>query len=310
PKRSIQKRRSEFDEFFKIGRTLILTNPIFHRYEYSTSDSEKVLSLDFIDCLDIEKPKYELVQGQNIQAIDNKAVNYFCVTNKRFLRYILKIIDPKGIPLMFIKDTKYVVSELFKVKNGLIIILPNFTFGQRKETELRQFLQQIIDIIPKLHEYIVPESDDIPDWVDKYILTGEKNEISTLNKLTARLNETKLAIEKSEKSLKGFNFLKGLFASEGNTLENIVEYVFKEIGFDVERPDDNRDDLIVQIDKKVAVVEIKGLTKSAAEKHAAQLQKWVSNYHAEHDYNPKGILVANTYRNKMLEDRNLEDFPN
>jgi len=309
-KQQIQKRKKEFNEFFKIGRTLILTNPIFHRYEYSMSGSDEVLSLDFIDCLEIEKPKYELVQGQNIQSVDNKAINYFCHTNTNILRYSLKILDPKGIPLMFIKDTKYVVSELFRINNGLLILLPNFTFSNRKETEVRQFVQLIIDFIPKLHEYATPVSNNIPEWVDKYLVSGENNEINNLEKLNKKLNEIKLDIQKSEDSLNRFNFLKGLFSAEGNTLENVIDYVFKDIGFNVERPEGNRDDLIIKIDNKVAVVEIKGLTKSAAEKHAAQLQKWVSNYHAENEYNPKGILIANTYRDKMLEDRNSEDFPN
>lgn len=58
-----------------------------------------------------------------------------------------------------------------------------------------------------------------------------------------------------------------------------------------------------------AVVEIKGVTGSAAEKHAAKLEKWVSTYYEENEVKPKGILVVNTYRDQPLIDRPEVSFP-
>ena len=53
----------------------------------------------------------------------------------------------------------------------------------------------------------------------------------------------------------------------------------------------DRDDLILQYNDRIAVVEIKGvLRKSAAERHAAQLEKWVSSYFSDKGIRPKGIL--------------------
>lgn len=57
------------------------------------------------------------------------------------------------------------------------------------------------------------------------------------------------------------------------------------------------------------VVEIKGVNGSAAEKHAAQLEKWVSSYYEENAIKPKGILIVNAYKEKALKDRPTDTFP-
>src|SRR5207248_9381894 len=49
--------------------------------------------------------------------------------------------------------------------------------------------------------------------------------------------------------------------------------------------------------------------KSAAEKHAAQLEKWVANHYGDSGTAPKGLLVVNTWRDTPLVERTGEDFP-
>ncbi len=56
-------------------------------------------------------------------------------------------------------------------------------------------------------------------------------------------------------------------------------------------------------------MEVKGVGKSAAEKHAAQLEKWVASEMEESGEAPKGILVVNTWRETALDERPAEDFP-
>ena len=51
------------------------------------------------------------------------------------------------------------------------------------------------------------------------------------------------------------------------------------------------------------------MTKSAAEKHAAQLEKWVAGSFADTGTGHKGILVVNTWRETPLDKRTEEDFP-
>jgi len=206
-------------------------------------------------------------------------------------------------------STKYVVSEYFKVDNGLIIILPNLHSSLSSDNSSSLFINSILHLLTEIRKGYKYNENKIPDWVNKYYLTGEKTEIDNLSKLEFRKQKVDLLINESKKKLTDYHFLKSLFASDGETLEKAVEFIFKNMGFDIEKSNKNEEDLLLKIDSKIAVVEIKGLTKSAAEKNAAQLQKWVSNYHVENEYNPKGILVVNTYKNEEIAKRKEVDFP-
>ncbi len=306
----IIKRKEEFSEFFKIGRTLIITSPIFNKYEYTCETNGEDFQIDFIDCLSIKKPKFSKIRGHNIDSNNDEFIVDFLRRNRNFLHYDLKIEKPDGIPLLFIKDTKYVVSEYFKIDSGLIIILPKLKPELRESNNSKNFLNSLLFLISEIKKNSKPLLQNLPDWVDEYSLIGEIKENNNLQKLRKNQEKIKLQIEDSKSKLSNYRFLKGLFSSDGTILESVVEFVFQEMGFETIKTEGNKDDLVIKANKNIAVLEVKGLTKSAAEKNLAQLQKWVSNYHAENDYNPKGILIVNTFKNEKLENRqNKIDFP-
>ena len=296
----MNNRKDEFSEFFKIGRTLIITSPIFRQYEYTIEPSGEKFNLDFIACLNIKKPKISKVSGHNIDSNKEEYATEFLNKTRKFLNYEEKIIKPNGTPMLYIKDTNYVVSEYFKVDNGFIIIMPRLKAELRDSNNSQHFLNSLLLLISELKKNNTPFEHDIPEWVDDYNLTSEKIEIDHLQQLKDRQGKIKLQIIESKAKLSDYRFLKGLFSSDGVTLEKIVEFVFKEMGFETEKPTGNKNDLVIKLNKKIAVVEIKGLTKSAAEKNSAHLQKWVSNYHVENDHNPKGILIINTFKNDFF----------
>lgn len=304
----IENRKTELDEYFSIGRTLIITRPIFKEYQYSNKDTDTIDKLDFINCLNIIKPDYSLVAGQNMKSIDESFIDTYLQLNTKNFQYNLKIIKSNGIPLFYIKGTQYVVSEFYRIKNGLLIILPIIIF--KTNDNILPFLNSTTEFIKELKNYNLPKPLDIPEWVKEYTLSAEQKELITQQKLSERQNKINHEIESNNIKLANYHFLKSLFASSGDTLENAVKFVLKEFGFELQEPKKNRDDLIIKSGNKIAVIEIKGLTKSAAEKNAAQLQKWVSSFHVENDINPKGILIVNTYKNLKIENRTEIDFPN
>ena len=101
-----------------------------------------------------------------------------------------------------------------------------------------------------------------------------------------------------------------LFRS-GTQLEiNSVEQ-FKDIGFSIIKynPDSVDEDIVIKFEDKIAVVEVKGISGSATEKHTSQIVKWKSEYHIENDVMPKGILLVNAFNDKELDSRQ-DYFPN
>jgi hypothetical protein len=81
------------------------------------------------------------------------------------------------------------------------------------------------------------------------------------------------------------------------------------MGAEFTEPQPGREDYRLELGGRIAVVEVKGLSKSAGEKHAAQLEKWVSTVFEDTGKMPKGILIANTWREVPLAERIEADFP-
>ena len=83
----------------------------------------------------------------------------------------------------------------------------------------------------------------------------------------------------------------------------------QEIGFALHEAEVGRSDVVASYDDTDIVAEIKGVTKSAAEKHAAQLEKWVAQFLEENEHSPKAILFVNGYCDTPLAERTEEVFP-
>lgn len=127
-KKLIAIRKNEFEEFFNIGRTLIITSPDFRIYEYKSTINHDKVTLDFIDSLEINKPIVEPKKGSNMEPLDEEHIKTFYSKSKQNLKFNFKIKKSIGNPLLYIKDTKHVVGEYYKIRNGIIIILLQFKF--------------------------------------------------------------------------------------------------------------------------------------------------------------------------------------
>ena len=109
--------------------------------------------------------------------------------------------------------------------------------------------------------------------------------------------------EKQQKRLEAIQKYKLTLTSSGKELEKIVTQIFSELGFTIWESEHNRADGIFEYNNHKFVIEIKGVSKSAAEKHAAQLEKWVSEFIENNGTIPKAILVVNGFRKKELSKR-------
>jgi len=212
-----------------------------------------------------------------------------------------------GTALGKVVHSERVVSLLIPSHNGNIIILPPISikpgfFPKQAFIEFDKILK---------HENDVNGDDEQPPaWVKNYTFGDEQAEIECLNDLYDEKTSLQDKINQQKKKLNHFDELKLILFSSGRKLELVIERIFKELGYNSEQVAQNRDDLILSYNGAIAVVEIKGVKGSAAEKYAAQLMKWVNNYHVENGVNPKGILIVNTYKDKPLKDRVEDSFPN
>lgn len=313
----IKRRRTEIDELLKIGRTVIVfmsQNQFCYHYTGEKQSSGTGKSRVFtnivskIDLLSILPENINTI-GSTGSSIDCRAAEpykSFFNENKDHFHYEAYFNKSLGNPLYYIKGTNKVVASCLKIHNGNLLFIPTFV-----DDEDEQLQKKFIDSVIKLVEELKRDTGDFeqPQWSEEYTLPSEISNKHQLKESELELAAVLEKINKQKEEILTLESYKLLFTGTGRALEIQVGKVFEELGFSVSEGIPGRDDLILERNDAVAVVEVKGVSKSAAEKHAAQLEKWVSEYIEVNEKMPKGILVVNAFKDLPLDKRNEDDFP-
>lgn len=214
--------------------------------------------------------------------------------------------------LAHITGTTKSVAAFRQVDRGHVLLLPRIKDEKEFEND-QQWLAEcalLVNAVIEIDSRLRPgPSDELPDWAFNIVTAAELTQEALLKKASTKLHAVQTSIDKINQRLHAVRRPKLLLSSTGTTLELIVKHVLDRFGIEVEMRNDNRTDLILKFNGHVAVAEVKGLTGSAAEKHAAQLEKWVSLYHEETNIEPKGILIVNHFREQSILSRDLTPFP-
>ena len=253
------------------------------------------------------------VAGTNYQILGNTVFNEFFKNTDGFFSYCAYFPKVDMVPLLVVPNTDNCISAMKKVFNGSIILLPqpfnSYDFDDEKEwkKECKHYLNELYKLIERLNE---PDDEYIlPQWTnDFYILTEEK-ENKQLAEDSKKLERLKKKVAKDEEKLKSTKYYKTLLTSTGTQLETIVKKVLSEMGFDLMPTIPGRDDIIAKFNDQDIVAEIKGVVRSATEKHASQLEKWVSLFMEDHDTHPKPLLIVNAFKDTPLSERTEDVFP-
>ncbi|TXB61845.1 hypothetical protein [Phaeodactylibacter luteus] len=300
-KPGLERRRKEIKEFLERGRVIIIQKPYVKPIILKTEEGEE-LTLDFYSFMGIEKPIIETVSGDRMTTRRGDEAKVFLSKHSHLLVYENEFIKSYGKPLFFINDTDHIVGQYIIKERGVIIFMP--TIRNLDVSNVTRFFYD-------LHSFALSLKNDLglnrgeflmPEWAYG---VQTKEEVS----LRKRLDEIeKLGLE-IKREIDLFEKQKTLFTGTGFELVEIVEYALRELGFNVVAKDTFKDDLIISKDDEIAIVEIKGVKKSATQRHAVRLHKWVTDYFFRHEVNPKGILIVNTYKDTPPGQRKEIDFP-
>lgn len=239
--------------------------------------------------------------------------DYFAKTKECFY-YKTYFSVSEAKPLLKIKSTEKVISSVIKYGNGHIVFLPfpyykedYKTVGYWKEAG-KLYLDALFELNAKLS--VIPDNSVLPEWANQFSILNEREANEKLNKEERRLQTLLNQIERQKDLIHEICKYKTLLTSSGTLLENIVKTVLIELGFQIMETERGRSDIIAKYKDTDIVAEIKGVTKSAAEKHAAQLEKWVAQFYSEKGYSPKPLLIVNAFCETPVFDRTDEVFPN
>ena len=215
-----------------------------------------------------------------------------------------------AIPLLKVPNSNMMISAELPYENGRIVFLPDtyvdYDDGEDYENHKKIYLDELYKLID-----IIYASDDfiLPKWTNSFQILDEKKQQEKHNSDLAKLEKLRKKIEKEKGKLESIQRYKALLTETGTALEGIIKQVLSEIGFKLKKPKIGRSDIVAKYKNIFVVAEIKGVTKSSAEKHAAQLEKWVSQFIEENGTQPKALLIVNAFKDTPVFERTEEVFP-
>ena len=333
------RRKAEFHEFVAMGRVLVIIarppqmcaiDTGQRKYSGTGRNQKTTILVDEFDLLSaIPNEDNGLVEsGGTRTAIEGDGPLSKLLRNyKKFIRYTAIISKPNGTVIAKVPGAGRAIATVQQdAGGGYLVLLPAFDFqkprsdnddeyedGEDEEDEDEGWLPEAesfqYDLVSAIEQMTGSEGRSWPSWADRYLTSTQRHlrgEVSKQQKRveTARSKLTKLQGQSEESEAQN-----QLFLGSGRILELEVRKVLELLGGMVTEPEPGRDDWKVSFPEGDAVIEVKGVSKSAAEKHAAQLEKWVATALEETGKAPKGVLVVNTWRDLPLTRRTEEDFP-
>lgn len=255
------------------------------------------------------------VYGENIDICCNPPYRDFLKQTSKSSQYASYFSAKESFSVLAtIKGTEKVVSAVIPYEKGKIVCLPHpyyeddYTKSEYWKEYGKKYIESLLDLITRLH--CSEEKYLFPEWAEKIHILNEKKELAKKNRIEERIQALNKQLEAQMRLIDEIQKYKILLTSNGGLLEDITKIVLVELGFTILQTEKGRSDIIAKYGDMGIVAEIKGVSKSAAEKHAAQLEKWASQYIEDNGSIPKALLIVNGFCDTPLADRTEEVFPN
>lgn len=321
---AVERRRSELQGFLDLGRSLVLFAPAPQSWYYysgtrdvsGTGRNQKVTrhvqEMKTFDLLPFTMDA-TAASGRQIECLGTPVQRAFWEKYAHLFEHAAYMEEPLGHPFLVISKTAYAVGSYGSVGKGLVLVLPQLADDGGDEEEddddfpHEAFVDAVLTLVDEVSEGRGQKVQ--PTWSQDLILPGETQVSGEVSRMTDEIGELSSRRMEAERSLVVLQSRKTLFTGTGRDLEEAAKQALEGLGFAVEYGAPGRADLVAKIGKRVAVLEVKGLSKSAKERDAAQLEKWVAEHHLAEGNQPKGVLVVNAYAKTPLGKRSGSAFP-
>jgi hypothetical protein len=254
-----------------------------------------------------------MLTGESYCIDCNLPYSTFFNATKSFLYYETTFDAPQEARLLTTPNRSKAISAVFKIGKGNLVLLPCCGIEDDDEDGEHWFenAKTYLDALLELNNSLLSNEEEyeLPLWSNAVKMPGEDSAEAEIEKDMAKLKKLEEKIAKDKAHLSSIQCKKRLLTANGTVLEESVKEVLQEIGFTLQKTEKGRSDVIASYKGIDIVAEIKGVSKSAAEKHAAQLEKWVAQFIEENDREPKPILIVNGFCDTPLTERKEEVFP-
>ncbi|WP_445996619.1 hypothetical protein ACUWEX_13825 [Okibacterium fritillariae] len=317
--RAIARRRIELTKFLELGRTLVLFADADRniwvnsgKKEFSGTGRNRqttniVEPVGLFRALPFEFGA-SLGHGTNFSAADSRFGDLLRSTQGRW-SYRATLTNYPGRALGTVTGTDLVIASLEQtVSGGNVVVLPAFSSPSHFDPDESDGGEPLNQLISYVNALVSVEEEDRPAWFDHYQLASEVARAPAITSLEERLASIQDDLERIRGEQAEDERRKLLISATDSVLERQVQDALESIGFRALEVAPGRGDLRMECDEGQIVVEVKGVTKSASEKHAAQLEKW-SAIEIENGNEAKAILIVNAWRLLGPDLRIEEAFP-
>jgi hypothetical protein len=279
------------------------------------------------DLLPTQPDEYTISEGTQVEVVDDGPIGRYLKENIDQIQYRVTFSAPEWNdwkPLAVTSRTRLCIGAVWQQGDqGRLIVLPwmKHSFGQSlKEPtesaigEIRSKLAQAEASrfwIPLVQAISKSEGDkqEPPDWANLYRSSAEDSAHRDVKNQEVVVDEEAAILSKAIAELTAASALKPLLYADGDELVDACRVALEILGGESLEVAKNRADLAFKFPGWSAVVEVKGLTNSAKESNAAQLEKWAAEQLEKDSVESKAILLVNAYRTIDPLQRSEPAFP-
>jgi hypothetical protein len=338
----LARRRNEIDALLELGRLLVVLIPAPARWFISTGEerNEGTAAKPRIRRIVTEMNTGEVLplrmslvraKGDSMRLAAGPPFSSFWRAVGDQFAFHAYLQEPVGTTLLTLEGTDHPTAALVATGGGTVLFLPQIVYYEPSENDIdadeddedyddkwyeaydrisAENHKRLVDALLELDAALVGgDETTLPGWVEAYRLSGESSASDKVASAQTAVANARQELEAAVADLALTQQRKALIASTGKPLERQVHAALAELGCEVEEGEPGRTDRIIRWGNRTAVLEVKGLTKSAKEADAAQLEKWVSEYTIAHGKTPKGILAVSAWREIPLAERTQPTFP-
>ena len=201
---------------------------------------------------------------------------------------------------IIVGDEKYIYSFYIQNENnGKIVFIPGFLLSKNQEYIEDYFLT----LSKALFEFYKGGFYEIPTYIEKINFLKEE-------KIIEKKNQYENKIKELEFELNTYSKFKSILYLDGNNLVDNIEFFLNNLGINVHRDERNIEDIwIKEKDRKIVIVEIKGIAKNIKREHIRQLERHREHYYKKDDTFP-ALLIVNTFKEvKNIKEKNIDISP-
>lgn len=165
---------------------------------------------------------------------------------------------------------------------------------------------QLIKFFKQIH--LIVDKEEEPDWIKEEQMFDDARQLEIIDDKTEIIKNASKDIDNAKKVLKRNMRYKSILYTSGDELVDVVFEILEQmLGCDLSGFNDvKKEDFNFEIDDKVFIGEIKGVTSNVKNANVSQLDIHVQNYIDEHEVDKENIvslLIIDHQRNKPLSQR-------